>query len=329
VTALALNDVWAVGHANPGEVGTDTLTMHWDGTAWSVVPSPGMSANATFSGTTYWLTSVAARTNNDVWAAGYSWFPRGAHQMYIVRWDGRRWHQVATPVQELGSTGAILEGAAVIGGDVWFSGDQQKGIVLRNQLGPCAPPIPLPGEGSRSFLETGKTVSGVFLKYWEEHGGLMQQGYPISDPIGEVSNLDGKMYLVQYFERAVFEYHPENTAGYEVLLSHLGTFRYRDKYPDGAPDQRPSAEPSAVLFPETGKRLGGTFLQYWQSHGGVAQQGYPISDELTEVSDLDGKPYTVQYFERAVFEHHPENAGTPYEVLLAQLGTFRYRQMYP
>jgi len=33
----------------------------------------------------------------------------------------------------------------------------------------------------------------------------------------------------------------------------------------------------------------------------------------------------VQYFERAVFEYHPENKGTPYEVLLSQLGTFRYR----
>jgi hypothetical protein len=28
----------------------------------------------------------------------------------------------------------------------------------------------------------------------------------------------------------------------------------------------------------------------------------------------------VQYFERARFELHPENAGTQYEVLLGQLG---------
>src|SRR5262249_1102881 len=38
--------------------------------------------------------------------------------------------------------------------------------------------------------------------------------------------------------------------------------------------------------------------------------------------------YKVQYFERAVFEWHPENAGTPFEVLLAQLGTFQYRAKY-
>ena len=72
--------------------------------------------------------------------------------------------------------------------------------------------------------------------------------------------------------------------------------------------------------------MGGKFRAYWEQHGGLAQQGYPISDEFTEVSDLNGKPYTVQYFQRAVFELHPENAGTPYEVLLSQLGTFQARK---
>ena len=114
-----------------------------------------------------------------------------------------------------------------------------------------------------------------------------------------------------------------------MLLSQLGTFRYKQKYPDGAPGQAANTAAGSVLFPETGKRLGGMFLDYWQSHGGLAQQGYPISDEFTEVSDLDGKPYTVQYFERAVFERHPENAGTPYDVLLSQLGTFGYKARYP
>jgi hypothetical protein len=47
-----------------------------------------------------------------------------------------------------------------------------------------------------------------------------------------------------------------------------------------------------------------------------------------EVSPLDGKPYTVQYFERAVFEYHPENRGTQFEVLLSHLGRFRYNSRY-
>jgi glucose/arabinose dehydrogenase len=198
---------------------------------------------------------------------------------------------------------------------------------------PVSTPMPaptIPGTGSVTFPETGQTVSGIFLDYWNQHGGLAQQGFPISKVFTETSDLDGKRYLVQYFERAVFEYHPEQTdPQYQVLLSQLGTFRYSQKYPDGAPDQQPNSSDGSVLFAETGHRAGGRFLQYWQEHGGLAQQGYPISDEFTEISDLNGQPYTVQYFERAVFEYHPENAGTAYDVLLSQLGTFRYKEKYP
>lgn len=180
---------------------------------------------------------------------------------------------------------------------------------------------------SRTFPETGKTVSGRFLEYWNTHGGVAQQGYPISDEIQEKSESDGRTYTVQYFERAVFESHPENKAPNDVLLSLLGVFRYKEKYPDGAPDQKPNNAPGSLLFSETGKRLGGPFLDYWQKNGGLAQQGYPISDEFQEKSDLDGKAYTVQYFERGVFELHPENPR-PYDVLLSQLGTFRYNAKY-
>jgi hypothetical protein len=187
----------------------------------------------------------------------------------------------------------------------------------------------VPGAGSRLFPETGKVLRGVFLDYWDAHGGLAQQGYPLSEEFTEVSDLDGTAYTVQYFERAVFEWHPENKGTpYEVLLSQLGTYGYRARYPAGAPDQQPN-QAGGRFFAETGHWVGGRFWAYWQAHGGLAQQGYPLSDEFTEISDLDGQPRTVQYFERAVFEHHPEYAGTPYEVLLAQLGTYRLRQRYP
>jgi hypothetical protein len=168
-------------------------------------------------------------------------------------------------------------------------------------------------------------VQGQFLDYWEAHGGLAQQGYPISAEMTERNGTDGQTYTVQYFERAVFERHPANAPPYDVLLSLLGVSLYNQKYADGASGQTPNTDAGSRLFPETGKRIGGAFLAYWTAHGGLAQQGFPISDEFAEFSALDGTTYTVQYFERAVVELHPENKGTPYEVLLAQLGTFRYR----
>jgi len=49
-----------------------------------------------------------------------------------------------------------------------------------------------------------------------------------------VSVVDGKPYTVQYFERAVFELHPENQPPYDVLLSLLGALRYGEKYGGGS-----------------------------------------------------------------------------------------------
>jgi hypothetical protein len=87
-------------------------------------------------------------------------------------------------------------------------------------------------------------------------------------------------------------------------------------------------QPSCHTFTETGKTVCGKFLDYWQSHGGLAQQGFPLSNQFIEVSDLNNQPYMVQYFERAVFEAHPENLP-PYDVLLSQLGTFQFQRKYP
>jgi hypothetical protein len=177
---------------------------------------------------------------------------------------------------------------------------------------------------SITFPETGKTVSGKLLTYWQAHGGLAAQGYPITEQMQERSEIDGKTYALQYFERSVLELHPENRPPYDVLPSLLGVFRYRERYPNGAPGQKPNDSPDSIIFPETGKRLGGGFLNYWRENGGLTLYGYPISDEFVEKSDLDGKTYTVQYFERVVFEWHPENKP-PYNILLSQLGTARYR----
>ncbi|HUS16605.1 MAG TPA: hypothetical protein VM536_16540, partial [Chloroflexia bacterium] len=180
----------------------------------------------------------------------------------------------------------------------------------------------------RTFGDTGRQVCGLFLRYWQDHGGLAQQGLPLSDELDEISPVDGKSYRVQYFERAVFEHHPENAGSpYEVLLSLLGSEQYRRKYATAAPVQHANPANSRI-FPATGKTLGGAFRAYWESHGGLAQQGYPISNEFTEQSELDGQTYTVQYFERAVFEAHPQNRP-PYDILLSQLGTFQWRRVHP
>jgi hypothetical protein len=192
---------------------------------------------------------------------------------------------------------------------------------LRGAVVACpASTAPPPPAGVRYFPETGHSVQGRFLAYWEQHGGLAQHGYPLTDELQETSAAGGKTYTVQYFERDVFELHPENQPPYDVLLSRLGAARWAARYPTPPANQRANTD-NPRRFPETGHTAGGRFRAYWEQHGGLAQQGYPLSEEFPEQSDLDGRTYTVQYFERAVFEYHPENPP-PYDVLLTQLGKF-------
>ena len=189
------------------------------------------------------------------------------------------------------------------------------------------PPAVVPGDTHRTFVETGHTVTGLFLDYWSTNGGLKQFGLPVSDVFGEVSDIDGMTYTVQYFERAVFEFHPEWDPPSNVILAQLGNWQYKVRYPNGSPVQMPNKGQGSLFFPETGKWLGGKFREYWQSHGGLELHGYPITDEFIEVSEAGDTPYLVQYFEKGIFEYHPENLA-PFDVLLSHVGTLQYEWRY-
>ena len=74
---------------------------------------------------------------------------------------------------------------------------------------------------STYYPNTGHTLSGAFLRFWEANGGATLFGFPLSEPFNEVSTGNGKSYLTQYFEHARFEYHPE-TPNAPVQLSAIG-----------------------------------------------------------------------------------------------------------
>lgn len=175
-----------------------------------------------------------------------------------------------------------------------------------------------PAADSIYFPQTRHNLSGEFLRYWQVQGGLRIFGYPVSEPFIE------RGYTVQYFERNRFELHPENQPPYNVLLGRLGADSVaRRLFPKVEPFQ---SVPDHRYFPETGHSLNFAFLGYWTRNGGLAQFGYPISEELRERSATDGKEYVVQYFERARFEYHPEYRGTDAEVLLGLLGVSTLRE---
>lgn len=121
VDGSAANNVWAVGAVDVslggGVFTSGPLTERWNGTSWSIVPSPtppgvtgaGLSGVKTFSAT-------------DAWAVGSSFTSIVANSTLIQRWNGTSWSAVPSPNPD--PTANILsdvDGAAA--DDVWAVGN--------------------------------------------------------------------------------------------------------------------------------------------------------------------------------------------------------------
>ena len=192
-------------------------------------------------------------------------------------------------------------------------------------------------------MMNGIEVSGRFLDVWSAQGNerdsVYVNGLPITARRSEISLDDGKLYDTQWFERARYESHTGAAKPYDILLGRLGASRVEGRGkidPATGKVANPGDEPfvgvgqpadlSAIKlwFPETRHTLSGKLLDYWNHYGGISQFGFPISEPFSEVSQADGKSYTVQYFERNRMELHPEKAA-PYDVELGLLGVEQYR----
>ncbi|MFL5735278.1 MAG: S-layer homology domain-containing protein, partial [Chloroflexia bacterium] len=118
VAALSHNDVWAVGYYTATGTGDiyKTLIEHWDGATWSAVPSPNTGAGSNQ------LSSVAARSPNDVWAVGYYDSLSRGYQSLVEHWDGTAWS--IESISGLSERSSALLAVTVVGAsDVWAAGD--------------------------------------------------------------------------------------------------------------------------------------------------------------------------------------------------------------
>jgi len=123
VHAVSSTDVWAVGDSVADSGRYHTLAEHWDGGAWTVVPTPEMVGKSSA------LFDVNALADNDVWAVGQQLSPsnegtpkiRYRTGALIEHWDGSTWNVVPNPMS--GALYATLQGVApVTPTDVWAVG---------------------------------------------------------------------------------------------------------------------------------------------------------------------------------------------------------------
>ncbi len=187
------------------------------------------------------------------------------------------------------------------------------------------PPLPATGVEAAPlmFPETGYSLSGEMLSFWQGNGALQVFGMPLN----EARQANGR--VTQLFERARVELHPGNAAPYNVQLGLVGVEALARQSRDWT--TFPKAAANAPHYsPETGHAIAPEFVKYYRSHGlefgdrGVSMResiglfGHPISPPQVE-TNASGDRVLTQWFERARIEYHPRNPAHS-RILLGRLG---------
>jgi hypothetical protein len=121
VAAVSADDVWALGSWSDTYDGfSSNLAEHWDGTSWSVVPTP--DPGAAHNG----FEAVAAVASDDVWAVGGA-DPDfdGGQAPEVEHWDGSAWTVVDVPA--LPGGGFFTDVSASASDEVWVVGHARIG----------------------------------------------------------------------------------------------------------------------------------------------------------------------------------------------------------
>ncbi len=220
------------------------------------------------------------------------------------------------------------------------------GVTFRDNL--SVPPLPtvtssnLPltsqplDEAPRTlyYPQTDHYVSTPLKELWRRAGGEAIFGLPLTDAIVVQKGDDGtatghNAKIVQYFERARFEYYPDKIHDPDFRkYSHIDKYFYiidfgqlgREVGGESVQNssqvtRRGSDGPDYQFFSSTGHDLSGSFLNFWRQHYGAKLFGAPLTQVISE------NGLTVQYFERVRLEYHPELNGQSGQIEVSKLGT--------
>jgi hypothetical protein len=134
VLALAPNDVWAVGFttsvAPPQQAPTTTLIEHYDGTSWSIVPSPNVGPNSMYQSNR--LFGLTANSSTDIYAFGSYFAANGSGQQgtLLLHWDGTEWSVEPSPDPTKQSAHFISDllfaGVVPSPGNIWIFGSEDE-----------------------------------------------------------------------------------------------------------------------------------------------------------------------------------------------------------
>ncbi len=118
MSATSSADAWAVGDQCPTCGDPGTLTLHWNGTHWSMVPSPDPGPENNL------LKAVAAVSPSDAWAVGSycTTASCAVEDTLLLHWNGTTWSKIPSP-----NPGPLANGlsdvTALSPTNVWVTGD--------------------------------------------------------------------------------------------------------------------------------------------------------------------------------------------------------------
>jgi hypothetical protein len=129
VDDLSPGNAWAVGTSFSGGAATTgdgpTLIEHWNGTTWSIVPSPNPATGT--PGDSDVLTAISGTGPSDLWATG--WDNNAADDtisLLFEHWNGTTWTAAASPTP-LGSAQFANGITAISPDNVWAVGTDETG----------------------------------------------------------------------------------------------------------------------------------------------------------------------------------------------------------
>jgi len=124
VDASARDNAWSVGYYIGSEGVYETLSVHWNGSTWTLVETPNVGEE-----TGDWLYGVAAVSPSEAWAVGYTAGPWDTYTSttLVEHWTGSAWSVVPSPNPSndpLYGANQLYDVRAFAPNDVWAAGWQ-------------------------------------------------------------------------------------------------------------------------------------------------------------------------------------------------------------
>ena len=177
VSVVSARDVLAVGDYLQTYNEPRTLIERWNGSAWSVQPSPSLGSSQLFG--------VTATSSRNAWAVG-----EDSAGGLIEQWNGTTWKVQASPRLH---SGQLLSVAATSSRNAWAVGSDRSGAVIEHWNGRAwkvqfrSSSVQLArvaATSSRNAWAVGSDSSGAVIEHWNGRTWRVQIRLHVPQPYG-------------------------------------------------------------------------------------------------------------------------------------------------